>query len=706
MNMQTIDWAIVIGLLVLLTAGALSTRRYTKSVSAFLAANRCGGRYLLSVSSGMAQLGVITLVMFFEQNYEIGFTSQWWGMMTFPIGIIMAITGWVYYRFRQTRALTLAQFFEMRYSRNFRVFTGLISFLAGVINFAIFPAIGARFFIWLCGLPQDIPLPLVEMSIPAFPFVMFCLLSISLTFTFLGGQIAIMLTDFIQGTLANVIFAVVIFYLLTHISWSQISETLLAAEPGRSMINPFDLGKEKNFDFWFYVIAVIIMFYSPLGWQGTAGYNSSAKSPHESKMAIMLGGWRWYVFIPLVVIVIPLCVKTFMTHPDYAEDARHIKQQYVSITDRGFAQDLPADQIDADAEPNELQRQARTPLFLGTFLGKGLLGLLCATMLGAFISTHDTYLHSWGSILVQDVILPFKKKPLTQNQHLWALRLSIFMVAVAIFIFSLLFKQSQHIIMFTAVTASIFTGGVGMVIIGGLYWKRGSIQAAWSTMIVGMVLSLIGIFITQAPDNYFETASTLAFWQGLGNICSYVNLEARYWSLLNTILELTGQQVSFCVIGASVMTYLLVSLFGPKADVNMDKLLHRGKYAVQGEDSTSFKEAKTILQKLGISREFTTWDKIVAALTLAWPMAWFLVFILGNCYHLYSRVGISDQAWLSFWHKWTWLIFWMSVVLTVWFFIGGFRDIVYLFRTLRASKTNEADDGRVEEHVATESKSS
>ena len=369
MNMQTIDWVIVAGLLTILTTAAIYTQRYTRSVSAFLAADRCGGRYLLSVSSGMAQLGIITLVMFFEQNYEVGFTSQWWGMMSFPIGIIMAITGWVYYRFRQTRALTLAQFFEMRYSRKFRVFAGLVAFLAGVINFAIFPAIGARFFIWLCGLPQDIPL--LGMDIPAYPFVMFCLLGISLTFTFLGGQIAIMVTDFIQGTLANIVFAVVIFFLLTQINWSQISETLQAAEAGKSMVNPFDLGKEKNFDIWFYVIMVIIMFYSPLGWQGTAGYNSSAKSPHESKMAIMLGGWRWYVFIPLVVIVIPLCVRTFMTHPDFAEDARHIKQQYARITAEGFSQDLPAEAIDLNAEPNELQRQARAPLFLGTFLGKG-----------------------------------------------------------------------------------------------------------------------------------------------------------------------------------------------------------------------------------------------------------------------------------------------------------------------------------------------
>ena len=36
------------------------------------------------------------------------------------------------------RALTLAQFLEIRYSRGFRVFCGFIAFVAGVLNYAVF----------------------------------------------------------------------------------------------------------------------------------------------------------------------------------------------------------------------------------------------------------------------------------------------------------------------------------------------------------------------------------------------------------------------------------------------------------------------------------------------------------------------------------------------------------------------------------------
>ena len=94
----------------------------------------------------MAQVGVITLVWYFEQNYKVGYTSIWWALMEGPAWIVMALSGWVIVRFRQTRALTMAQFFEMRYSRRFRIFAGIVAFVAGIINFAIFPSIGARFF--------------------------------------------------------------------------------------------------------------------------------------------------------------------------------------------------------------------------------------------------------------------------------------------------------------------------------------------------------------------------------------------------------------------------------------------------------------------------------------------------------------------------------------------------------------------------------
>ena len=682
MNMHTVDWAIVIGLVGILILGALSTRRYTKSVAAFLAAQRCGGRYLLSVAMSMAMMGVITLVGYLEQYHDVGYNAIWWPFMEGPMIIIMGVSGWVFYRFRQTRALTLAQFFEMRYSRNFRVFAGLVAFLSGIINFGIFPSVGARFFMWYCGLPETFFF--VGLEISMFAAIMAFLLGMSLLFTFLGGQIAVMVTDFIQGSFAYVVFAVVIGYLLYTFRWGQVSDMLLATEPGKSLINPFDMGKEENFNIWFYLISVVIFFYCAMGWQGTAGYYSSAKSPHESKMAQMLQHWRLRVLM-LVVLVVPLCLRTYMRHPDYTEAATALKARVAAVAPDDLKGRETITNPDDLKRIEALQSQARGPLFMGMVFPKFLLGLMCAAMLGAFISTHDTYLHSWGSMFIQDVILPFRRKPLSPAQHLWLLRLSILGVAVFIFFFSLYFQHVQRIQMFCALSASIFVGGAGAVIIGGLYWNRGTTAAAWTAMITGLVLTVIGFWIQH---------------RGAGFLAGLEN--ETLVAALTPIFTLTGQEMSFWVIVAVIVSYLLVSLLGKPKSFNMDRMLHRGKYAVEGETSLAAEDRQTFLEKLGWTKEFTRSDKVVAGITLAWPMAWFMVFIVGNCWHLLREGGIPKESWLRFWHFWTWFIYATSIAVTLWFIIGGLFDTVYMYRRLRTMKIDDRDDGRVDHSGAGE----
>ncbi len=643
--MHLVDWGIVAALMIVLIWGAAGTVRYTRSVSAFLAAERCGGRYLIAMADQMSQLGLITLVWYFEQNYQVGYTSIWWSLLEGPAMIVMALSGWVIYRFRQTRALTLAQFFEMRYSRRFRVFAGLVAYVAGIINFAIFPSVGARFFMALCGLPDSFMLAGFEIA--TYPLLMVLLLSTSLAFLFAGGQIAVMVTDFLQGVFCNVAFIVIILFLLATFSWDQISDVMLTVPAGRSMVDPLDLGKEMHFDFWYYAIGVVILFYCAKGWQGTQGYNCSAINAHEAKMAGILGPWRFRVLM-LIVVVLPVCVRTLMHHPDFAAQAAVVNRSLDAI-----------DALSSEVK-GTLQNQLRTPLAMSVMLPTGLLGLACAAMLGAFISTHDTYLHSWGTILVQDVILPLRKKPFSPRWHLWLLRLSILGVAVFIFFVSLLFQHTQYIAMFFALTASVFVGGAGAVIVGGLYWKRGTTPAAWAAMITGMVASLIGIRIKQVEPEFF----------------------------------LTGQEMSFLAIVLAVGVYVAVSLLGPRATHNMDRLLHRGKYAIPGESTATWKDARTFWEKLGFSRDFTGGDRAIAYVTLIWPLAWTIIFVIVTIYGM--TAGISKEAWLGYWHGWTWFVVGCAILVTAWFTIGGVFDMKYLFRQLRSRAADPSDDGRVE----------
>ncbi len=760
--LSPLDWIIVVAFVAALWAAAVGTRRYARSVSGFLAADRCAGRYLIAVSYGMAQLGVISLVWFWQQYYDVGFTSIWWGFLENPALIVIALSGWVVYRFRQTRALTMAQFFELRYSRRFRVFAGLVAFLSGIINYGIFPAVAARFFIALCGLPPSMLVAGIEVG--TFPLLMAVLLSTALVFVFLGGQVAVIVTDFLQGAFGQLVFLAVMIFLLATYSWSEIGETLLAAPAGRSLVDPFDLGDEQRFDAFYWVISVVVLFYGMLGWQGTSGYNAAAIDAHEAKMANILNGWRYRVLM-LITLVLPICIRVVMTGRGHEAEAAQIHE-------------IIAAQPVLGADPDVLASELRTPAAASVMLPSGLLGLFAAALVGAFISTNDTYLHSWGSIFIQDVVLPFRTRPLSARAHLMLLRASIFGVAIFAFVFSLLYTPNQYVSMFLALTGSIFVGGAGSAIIGGLYWRRGTTAGAWTAMIAGMSLAVFGVVVKQVPASMIFPGPTLAVssislpdgaaevaldidaasedgriaipldgdtgvWTArldtdiegpataaieiaddTGRIVAAPTLRADGGTMVvatpgggTAVLELrpkasgfsgvvcgaawhvrtkvTGQVLTFWSIAISVGLYVVVSLVTCRTPFDLDAMLHRD--ARDPSDA-----APRWWERLGFDRRMTGWDRFTTAITLAWPVLFTVIFAVGMARHLLGpRLGldpISPESWLVAWRWWLMLALATAVIVTIWFVVGGLRDLARMFRLLKRVGHDERDDGRVVGH--------
>ncbi|NNG15526.1 MAG: sodium:solute symporter, partial [Gemmatimonadales bacterium] len=321
MTFTALDWAIVLSVLVVMVTGVVMSRTYMRSVADFLAAGRTAGRYLLSLSQGAAALGAITVVGLLEMNYVAGFAMTWWGFTMSVVVLIVTVSGWVIYRYRQTRALTLAEFFERRYSRRFRVFAGLIAFTSGLVNFGIFPAVGARFFIHFTGLPSAVTILGIEIS--TFPLTMIVLLGIALFFVFSGGQVAVIIADFIQGLFMNVVFIAVPLYLMFVVEWGQVFEALAMAPENKSLINPFETGYVEDFNFWYFLIGVLIFVYGTMSWQGTQAYNASAKSAHEAKMGGVLSNWRNFPQ-NLLILFVPIIAYTVMHHPDFAVQAGQV----------------------------------------------------------------------------------------------------------------------------------------------------------------------------------------------------------------------------------------------------------------------------------------------------------------------------------------------------------------------------------------------
>jgi len=678
MTLATVDWLIVIGFVVALALSAWNLREHARSVSGFLSANRLAGRYLLTVSYNMAQVGVITLVWYFQLGYDVGFTQYWWGYLEGPSLILLAITGWVIYRFRETRAMTLAQFFELRYSKRFRVFSGVVAFVSGILNYAIFPGVTARFFIAMLGLPAEFAIG--GAAVETFPVVMGGLLAFAVFMVFAGGMLAVLVTDFFQGVFCFCTFVTVCYWVLLKFPWLKLEETMAMLPAGKSMVNPLGLQDEGNFNVVYWLISAFTLFYACRAWQGDQGYNSAARDAHEARMGQLLNGWR-YRTLMLVTVLIPLAVRAFLTHPDWADAAAPLQAQIA-------AQPTPA-----------LQAEMRVPLALGVMLPTGLLGLVVAAMLGAAISTDSAYMHSWASIAVQDIVLPFRRRPMSARAQLLLLKGAVLAVAVFAFVFSWFWKPNEYVAMYGALTGSIFVAGGGAVIIGGLYTRWGNTVGAWCAMVSGMVVCLVGIVALNAD------ASTVEAWSsGSDGVRAALGAAATWLRA-----HFTGMELSFTAMMVSCIGYVGGSLAARRLGAaphalaaadgrfDLDRLLHRGRWRVEG-DADADAAPTTFLEKLGFDRQYKGWDRFVAVLTLAWPLAFTLLFCVATPWLLWrSSQGqaVTDAQWAWYWGIWSWFILAASTVVMVWFTVGGMRDYLRLRRDLRAYRPDASDDGRV-----------
>ncbi len=663
MNLHWLDWVIIIAVLGALIGITVFAKRYNRSVSDFLAANRLAGRYLLTVSSGFG--GAISLIAVWQMTYHNGLPAQWWGLMAIPLGLFVSLTGFVVYRFRETRALTLAQFFEMRYSRSFRLFSGFICWLSGILNYGIFPAVTARFIIYFFGFPEAVSI--FGIHIGTFPLVMFVYLGIAVYIACAGGQISIMLTDFFQGMLLLIIFLVVMFFLLSFFGWGDIIEGLRNTPPGKSLINPFETAQAEDFNIWYFLIGVLGTLYGVRSWQGNSGYNSAAKTPHEAVMSGIIGSWRGFAS-GLCMVLIPLSAYAAMHSAKFATMVAPVRQHIAAIADPAVAD------------------QMTVPLFLAEVLPTGLLGLFAVVVIACAISCDDTYIHAWGTIFIQDVVMPFRKKPFEAKQHMFILRCAIIGVALFGFIFSMTFQLKDFILMYFAVTGAIYTGGAGAVIIGGLYWRRGSTPAAWTAIITGSTIGIAGIVIEQ----YWKTGIDPFLLRQFPK-CAWLAAHAEKFPV-------NGQYINLITMLSSVFAYVSISLLGPKHVHNFDKLFHRGKFA---DGDSEFKVGPKTDKKfsfhslIGITSDFTLFDKVIAWSSFTWSMGWWVIFLAVTGLAVFTT-WLTTNFWVEFW--W-WKLIPFSILLgtvcTIWISVGGIKDAITLIQDLRKERVNDADNGFV-----------
>ena len=487
-------------------------------------------------------------------------------------------------------------------------------------------------------------------------------------FVLSGGHLTVLVSDFIQGMFTNIAALALLFTVLSTVfHWDQVVYAMKAGgTPHASLLNPLETSATAEFSPWFFITAVILQIYSVMSNVAAQGFSGSAKNAHELRMGNLLAQIRWQGILGFFRVCV-LVTRTFMCHPAHVQTAAAINQSIDATL---------GTQVSGDTAGAVARTQMLVPTALSYMLPHGMIGLFCAMMVAALISSSNALTHAWGSVLMQDIILPLRKKPLATRHHIWALRAAVLAVAIITFSLSLLIQPNQAIMQCLALFGSLWLGAAGAVILGGLYWSRGTTRAAIITFVFGLVVGTILLILTQ---RWTQIAPHLTFLPD--SITSHKDFPIK------------GQISYLATAIASIVVYVIVSLTDNQEPHDMDQLLHRGKHAIPNELLTHDQPVEGWQRIFGITRMFKLEDRITAYFLMGYFLLSLAIFATGMTYGYFARP--SEDSWARFWGIYLIGQLVLLVISTVWLGIGGMRDTLRLFAGLKTSQRDAADTGEI-----------
>ena len=753
--MSLIDWIILIVPMAFVMFMGLYSRKYIKGVSDYLAAGRVAGRYVLTVGDLAQGLAVITLIGYTEAHYKTGFAMGFWGNITAPLGMIIGLTGFVTYRFRETKAMSLGQFLEMRYNRKLRIFASGLRSLAELLANCMCPALAARFMIYYIGLPYSFTVCGIE--IPYFLILTLILITMCILICYWGGCLSLLVTDTIQGFICYPLLIIFTVFIAIRFSWDGIVIPVMSDRvAGQSFLNPYDIAGLRDFNMFALIVTVYSLIINRGNWEGTSS-NIAAKSPHEQKMAGVMGTWRAMFSTVLYVLLVILVIAT-LNHNHFAQPAKEIRDDLSrKVLREVCAQDIPMqdkinaqlakmpprDHIIGGTRPQDaklshdsnldtphlnlvhqnlktlpggekkyqefftLYHQMMLPVTLRHLLPVGLVGLFALFIMLMMLSTDDSRLFSAAQTICQDCVVPFMKKGVSAEKHVLAIRLTTIGCGVFWFIGSFFMAQLDYVNMFVTIMCSLWIGA-GPMMIFGLYSRFGNTTGAFSSLLTGMILALTFIFFQRSWADLIYPFLVMQGWDtAVGNFlaaCSAPFEPWIIWRMKAHKFPINSMEINFIIMILCLIAYIIGSLVTYKAPFNLDRLLHRGIYDTDGDkQQEKFRWTfKNIFQSLiGITPEYTRGDKLITWSVFIYTFFYkFLIaFVLVVIWNIFS-------PWKPEWWGTYFFVIYLAVPLvsafitTIWFFIGGVLDIRNLFKDLRKRIDNPLDNGQVEGEIS------
>ena len=462
MKLSTLDWYIIgTYFLLSLAVGLWASRKAGKDTTSFFLAGRNMPWWLLGVSMVATTFSTDTpnLVTDLVRQNGVSGNWGWWAFL-----LTGMLTVFVYAKlWRRSGVLTDIEFYELRYSgkaaaflRGFRAL-----YLGLVFNVLVMGAVSLA----------AIKFGEIVLDLPGW-LTLLVACSITLAYSTMGGLKAVIITDFIQFTLAMIGSIWGCIYILGLEKVGGLSN--LITHP--NVVDKLSLIPDtSNPNVWVPVLLVPLAVqwwasYYPGAEPGGGGYIAqrmfSAKDESNAVGATLLFNIAHYALRPWPWILIALA--SLIVFPELTD----IQQAFPN---------LPADKLGHDVA---------YPAML-TLLPSGLLGLVAASLIAAFMSTMSTQVNLGASYLVNDFYRRFINPHASEKQLIKMARLFT--------VVSLIMGAGLGLVLTNAGQAFslllLLGAGTGLIYILRWFWWRINAYTEIVAMISSLIISIYFSFI-------------------------------------------------------------------------------------------------------------------------------------------------------------------------------------------------------------------
>ncbi len=499
-NFTALDWCIVISYPLISVGIGLYVRKLVVNMSDFVVAGRGLGVFLGIATMTGTELGLITVMYSAQKGFTGGFAAFHIALAAGIVAFLVGVTGFFVYRLREMGVMTIPEFYERRFDRKTRILGGIMMALGGILNMGLFLRVGSMFLVGITGM-SDIGW--------ALPTVMVFLITLVLLYTCLGGMVSVVIADYVQFVVLSFGLLITTALAVYHVGWTNAFDTVYE-QMGTGGFDP--TVAESGFG-WEYIIWMGFLGLVNCGiWPTAVARALAMDSPQAVKRQYMFASISFLIRF-LIPYVWGICAFVFIVQHDGLKElffpAGHPAPEGVTAVDNLYAM----------------------PLFLGRILPAGLIGLMTAGMIAAFMSTHDSYLLCWSTVLTQDVIAPIQEargRPMGSKARVTLTRVLIVAIGVYVLYWGLIYQGDDDIWDYMAVTGAIYFTGAFALLLGGLYWRRAS--------------------------------STGAFLALLAGFSALLGLSPVQWALR---IDIPGERVGLITIAAAVLVMVIGSLLFP-----------------------------------------------------------------------------------------------------------------------------------------------